>query len=568
MTEEGLKKIYQRVNVTRSLESERKLKKPKLRLRVKEGKNVEKVKEVLKDGLLIPQVLYKSPISETPVELKSSVEVGKDLLKIPQLNCKHHFYERHHDLDTKTFIAPRAGIILVPNMKTGNVTELTCYELNASLERVSYKKSIKIPQIYIKIARTPILYEKFLDKPPIVGNEGHKFIKGQAVTEDGVKKIENRFKQELTEKDEETRLGLCEDILEEILPTRKGDWRIISLQRPFCLIVAGEHADGLEMVEYLVSTKYTYQGQYKFAKGLPWQRDVLVEVAEWMKRKTGVRHIPARKISKKEDPYSSIISEDLIVLVSANENDKVEIVRGLREISKRGSKCIILYVSNIKPFEDLDRRVLDVDIAIVSLPERSEKIRKLVGKLLGVDLLAIGEPEWESIDELWAVAVRLYEEELKRLDKELPEDVEYFPDRESRFHYLMKRITYSYLKKKGYKDIRVEQQIPLIDENGFVGYVIPDIVADEEYWEVETGYPSSDEKELIIEHWSPHARLVWKLSKYKDNPSKIRVVFPAIYAYLFYDEIRKIKAYFEKRGYDIKFYTIYLRGKGELRRFA
>ncbi|RLI76624.1 hypothetical protein DRP04_12470 [Archaeoglobales archaeon] len=413
--------------------------------------------------------------------------------------------------------------------------------------------------------------EKFLDEPTLVGTESYKPAEKRTVAKDDVretKTVETKSEQELTEKGGESEPEVAEDVLDEILPTRKGEWRCPSLQRPLCLIVTGEHTDGLRMVEYLISTKYTYQGQYKFSKGLPWQEEVLAEIAERQRKKTGVKHIPARKIGKKDDPHSVITSEDLIVLISANEDNKAEIVRGLKEISKRGPKCVILYASNVKPFEDLDRKVLEVDVAMVSLPERSDKIRNSLGKLLGVDLSAILEPEWKSIDELWAIAVRLYEEELKRLDKELPaEDVDYFPERESKLHYLMKRIVYSYLKRVGYKDVMVEQQIPL-DENGFIGYVIPDIIADGEYWEVETGYPSSDEKELIMEYWSPYARLVWKLSKYKDNPSKIRVVFPAIYAYLFYDEIRKIKVYFEKRGIDIKFYTIHLCGNGELRRFA
>ncbi len=554
-------KVQENERVNTQLKTEKRLGVPKK----------EETKWQEKD-LLVPQVCIKSYSFVTPIELDSSVNIRKvgGLVRIPQFNCAYSCSEKPQELDAEVYVGGvEARTILIPSMELKSVRSLSELEIDASLEVMPAKKSIKVPQIQVKAMRILTSYEKFLDKPILVGTEEHSSIEERTVTKEDVEKAETKSKQELTGRGEGAEPGLEEDVLEEILPRGKGDWRITSLQRPLCLIVTGERADGLTMVEHLISTKFTYQGQYMFSKGLPWQERVLTEMADGQMEKTGIRYIPSRKIGKKEDPYSLITSEDLIVQISANEDDKAEIVRGLKEISKRGPKCVILYASNVKPFEDLDRRVLDVDIAIVSLPERSEKILKLVGKLLGVDLSAILEPEWKSIDELWAVAVRLYEEELKRLDKELPtEDVDYFPDRESRFHYLMKRIVYSHLKRRGYKDIRVEQPISLIDENEFVGYVIPDIVADGEYWEVETGYPSSDEKKLIIEYWSPYARLVWKLSKYKENPSKIRVVFPAIYAYLFYDEIRKIKAYFEKRGIDIKFYTIYLHGKGELRRFV
>ena len=363
----------------------------------------------------------------------------------------------------------------------------------------------------------------------------------------------------------------AEDVLEKLLPILKGKGREFNLQRPLCLIAVGKSVDGLRMVEHLMATKYTYHGEYGFFMGLPWQKELMLsEIAKEKLRTKDVPYIPESAIREigEEDPYSLITSERLIVRIpSVNEENKLKIIRGLREISKRGPKCVILYTPDVTVLENLDKEVLDIDVLIVALPECNEKLPGLIEKLLGIDLPLIMEM---GVDDLWSSAVRIYEEELERLDDELPtKGVDFFPERESSLHYLMKRLVYWYLKRSGrYADVRVEQLEPLIDErNQFVGYVVPDIVADGEYWEIETGYPSKEEMELIKEPWSPQARLIWKLLKYKGNPEKIRVVLPTIYAHLFRHDIRKIKRYFEDRGINVIFYTIHLRGKGSLRIF-
>jgi len=364
----------------------------------------------------------------------------------------------------------------------------------------------------------------------------------------------------------------AENVLDELLPSLKGESRELSLLRPLCLIAVGKSADGLGMVEHLVSTKYTYYGEYGFFMGLPWQKELMLsKIAEGRIKKKGVRHVSHSEIkeSKNEKPYSLITSERLIVRIpSVNEENVLEVIRGLKEISKRGPKCIILYTQDVRPLEDLDKKVLDIDVIVIALPEYNEKLSRLIEKLLGIDL---PPPAFEeSIDDLWGSAVRLYEDKMKQLDGELPtKEVGFFPERESLLHYLMKRIVYWHLKKSDYISVRAEPLKPLIDEaNQFIGYVVPDIIADDEYWEVETGYPTEEEKELIMEPWNPRARLTWKLSKYKGTPSKIRVVFPAIYAHLFQHDIIRVKKYFQEREIDIKFYTIYLRQRGKLEEFA
>jgi len=384
----------------------------------------------------------------------------------------------------------------------------------------------------------------------------------------GVKKVSAEKETKETELELE-----AEDVLDELLPTLKGKGREFSLQRPLCLIAVGKSEDGLRMIEHLMATKYTYYGEYGFFMGLPWQKELISsKIAGEMMKKTSVKHLPSTRMEqiKEEGPYSLITSERLIVRIpSVNEKNIMEIIRGLKEISKRGPKCVILYTPDVRPLEDLDKKVLDVDVTIVALPEYNERLPRLIERLLGINLPpTIYE---ESLDDLWSFAVRLYEEEMKRLDNELStKGVDFFPERESPFHYLMKRIVYWYLKNQSnYTRVEAEKLKPQFDEaNQLVRYVVPDVVADDEYWEVETGYPSEEEKALIKEPWNPRARLIWKLSKYRSKPSKIRVVFPAIYAHLFRYDIMSVKKYFEERGIDIKFYTIYLHQRGELRRFA
>jgi len=317
----------------------------------------------------------------------------------------------------------------------------------------------------------------------------------------------------------------AENVLDELLPTLKGKGLEFSFQRPLCLIVLGESSDGLGMVEHLMAIKYAYHGEYRFFMKLPRQKEfMLSKIAEGRLRKAGVKDIPSLITEKaEEDPYALITSDHLIVSIpipSISEESIMKIIRGLKEISKRGPKCVIIYSREAGPLENLDEEVPDVDVVIAALPKFNEKLPKLIGEILGIEL---PPTVYETrIDNLWNFAVKLYEEEMKRLDNKLPtKGVDFFPGRESLFHYLMKKIVYWYLKESGYTHVKTEELKPLINEAGqFVGHVIPDIVADDECWEVETGYPSEEERTLIVEPWDPRARLIWKLSRYKGSPRR------------------------------------------------
>lgn len=494
---------------------------------------------------------------EQPSENNISTKSERSTIKIPKI--KHEiklpqFKSKKIKTEFKSLTSLQPPTIMqLPTVPTPEI-KLTTKVLK--IPKKSFPEKIEhIKAESPKVELSPIRLRKLPEKT----------ISREEVAELRVEEREEEVKPELE----------VENVLNELLPVLKGG-RKFSLQRPLCIIAIGKSSDGIRMVEHLMSTKYTYHGEYRFLMGLPWQKeDILKKIEEEERRKTGVRHIPVGRWGEvkeiEEDPYSLITSERLIVSIpSANRENKAKIVRGLREISKRGPKCVILYTSDVEPFENLENEVLDVDVNIIALPEYSEETSKLIGEMLGVNIPHLRYAMFEKVDDLWGFAVRFYEDEISRIDCELPtKEVDYLSDRESEFHYLMKRIVYYYLKRWGYKIIEVEKLQSLTDDKGrFIGYVRPDIIADGEYWEVETGYPTEEEKELLKEPWNPYSRLIWKLSKYKEKPSKICVVFPAIYAHLFRDEIVKVKRYFKERDIAVSFYTIYLQGKGELKKFA
>ena len=560
-----------------------------------------------------PQVPPAKPRITFNIPIKSVKQLGISQPQPPRLKAKFYYFVRPRLLFIKaqptTIIMPTISMapkttldIRVPTFMAITLRKLVMPSLRLRLKPPS-DMSVRpiIPPKSINDLRTPtpiitpshVVFQRpatvpvFLERSfiapiptirliPFLKEETERRQLAIQLPQPPIVKPEVGVKKVSAEKEtKETELELeAEDVLDELLLTLKGKGgREFSLQRPLCLIAVGKSEDGLRMIEHLMATKYTYYGEYRFFMGLPWQKELISsKIAEEMMKKTGVRCIPFTRMEqiKEEEPYSLITSERLIVRIpSVNEENIMEIIRGLKEISKRGPKCVILYTRDVRPLEDLDKQVLDVDVIIVALPEYNERLPRLIERLLGIDLPpTICE---ESLDDLWSSAVRLYEEEMKRLDNELStEGVNFFPERESLFHYLMKRIVYWHLKNKnGYARVEAEKLEPLINEaNQFVGYVVPDVVADDEYWEVETGYPSEEEKALIMEPWNPRVRLIWKLSKYRGSPSKIRVVFPAIYAHLFRHDIMSVKKYFKERGIDIKFYTIYLHQRGELKRFA
>jgi len=238
------------------------------------------------------------------------------------------------------------------------------------------------------------------------------------------KEVEEKLESEKTAGGEPETI---ENIIDALFISLKGGsclkWK---LTRPLCILLTGDKRDGMRTIEDLISTKYTFHGFYDFSKNLPWQE--IVKDAE-VERK--LHKLPT--FEPKKGIYDKIISEELIVSDVVGTNDKDEIIKGLRDISNRGAKCVILYTKNLNDFENLDLEVANADVKIIGLPELDDKAKKLISKLVGIDLETLGA----SVDSSWRRAVRLYEEEAEELDRKLPsKDVDYFPERETGTHYL------------------------------------------------------------------------------------------------------------------------------------
>ena len=348
----------------------------------------------------------------------------------------------------------------------------------------------------------------------------------------------------------------AEELLDELFPPIRGEgicrW---DHRRPICFVVTGESFDSREMLEDIVSTKYTFHGEYAFSKNLPWQvKSKEVEVA--LKRAEEV--IKEREsIREKLTIYEKITSKDLIVSEKVTEKDKEGIVKGLRDIANRGPKCVILYTDNLEPFQHLDKEVgPSIEVRFVRLPSYSDKTLHLIGELIGVEPKASSP----SIKVAWADSIRHCEKVMKALNDKLKyksSEVVYDPESETELHYLMKKVVYHILKQKHKNmEIEVEKEVCVTDESSQTLQIRPDIRVGEEFWEIETGYPTNEEKASLAEPDKPHARLINKLKKFRETLGKVKVnvVVQSIYAALFKDELKKVKDYEE---IELNFYTLH-----------
>ncbi len=357
-----------------------------------------------------------------------------------------------------------------------------------------------------------------------------------------------------------------ENIVEKLFPHLSGtgilDWDIY---RP--IIVFIKEKDGRKMLEDLISKKYCFQGFYRFAKELPWGGAELKEVYVRSGRGATVLLHKIKQITS-----SSVKSDALIVSGALAENKKEaeDIINSIKEISEKGNKCIILHVKEgLEEIENRVRKIHNVDVCIIGLPERNEETKALMAEMMGISPDSI---VGKTVDDYWYDAIKVLERKEKECD-ELPErigdvKIKFYPERETTRHYVMKKLVCHWIKREfSNKKIEVEEPIRVTEE-GKIEKVIPDITCHwsegsemkKEYWEVETGYPSEAEKGVIIDWFDPRARLVWKLRKYLEfgcveERSRVNVVLPSVYVYLFKKALRKVKRQF-KGEIDLKFYTI------------
>jgi ribosomal protein L9 len=347
-----------------------------------------------------------------------------------------------------------------------------------------------------------------------------------------------------------------EDLLDELFPPAKGNgihkWR--SHMRPICLLVTGDSFDSREMLEDIVSTKYTFHGEYGFPKNLTCQvKSKEVEIA-LQQRVRSAEEIIKERMREKPSIYEKIISKDLIVSDKVTENDKDGIVKGLRDVADRGPKCVILYSDKLEPFLYLDKEVgANIDVKFVRLPIYNERTLLLIGKLIGIEPKASSP----SIKVAWADSIRYYEKVMRLLNEKLSYNLIEVPrdtENETELHYIMKKVVYHILKQK-HKNVVAEKEIFETDVNGKRVQIKPDIRVDEaEFWEIETGYPTDEEKECLSEYFKPHVRLIEKLKKFGEG--KVNLVVQSIYASLFMDELRKVKDAF-KGIIELKFYMLH-----------
>jgi hypothetical protein len=130
-------------------------------------------------------------------------------------------------------------------------------------------------------------------------------------------------------------------------------------------VVTGESFDSREMLEDIISTKYTFHGEYTFSRNLSWQVETTSQ-----QRVRKAEEI----IEEKPSIYEKIVSKDLIVSEKVTENDKGDIIKGLRDIANRGPKCVILYTDKLEPLHYLDKEVgACIEVKFIRLPTYSDK---------------------------------------------------------------------------------------------------------------------------------------------------------------------------------------------------
>lgn len=147
------------------------------------------------------------------------------------------------------------------------------------------------------------------------------------------------------------------DIIGELIQFEDGSFSDLEVHRPLCIVVTGDDpCNGMKMIEDLMSTKYTFHGFYRFSRlTLPWQKDVAVEVRTSELAKNMEKGI-----------YEKIVSSELIISDIVTAKEKEDVVRGLRDISNRGPKCVILYTRGIKDFKSLKLKVTGVDFKAIN----------------------------------------------------------------------------------------------------------------------------------------------------------------------------------------------------------
>lgn len=279
--------------------------------------------------------------------------------------------------------------------------------------------------------------------------------------------------------------------------------------------------------------------------------------------KTDCVEDPKEVISYISDPKYRIVT----ITLHPELLDWVEkIVEKLKEVETQGLKYVIFHL----PIEGLPEKVKEeiegkssIPVYIIGLL-KDEAIIRAKSRLLeffgsGIKFVS----EFESLDSWWNSFQRKLEEIQEKRIKEVykDKDINFKKlDNETISHYLMKAIVYKYLKLRGY-EVKVEEPFLTGDQvNTHVN--IPDLKAskngEEIVVEIETGYPTEEEKEEYrSEVINPEERIMSekKLGKYTDTD--VRLVVPNLFAIVHRRMLKKLKGYFKtKLNVDLTVYTV------------
>ncbi len=441
------------------------------------------------------------------------------------------------------------------------VTSQPDYE---QLKRIIKEKNDEIAILFLH-RKDVYIYSSFEDNSII-----NLIIKNTSQYEYEIKEKELEFEE--IEKKEETiekvlisktrELKAEREILDEIFPslgTKCFSSLFDSSGKPKCVILIGK-GDGKDVIESLMKKELEYWGYSTFhTKQIECiKKDEKEEIKTYVN--TEFIEDPVKVIEYISNPKYRIVTitlyPELLELIE-------KIVERLKEVETQGLKYILFHI----PVEGLPNEIKDkiekrssIPIYIIKLLE-GESIWDAKNRLLkffGEGITTRTLLEFESLDSWWNKFQQDLPDIRDKLREEISRDPEIdFPqlDEEDDLHYLMKAIVYKYLKLRGY-EVRIEEPQTIEERK-----IRPDLIAykkgKEIYVEIETGYPTKDEKEEFGEVINPEKRLKSskKLGKYKNKD--VMLVVPNEFGIIHKRRFKSWKNYFRtKHNVNLSIYVI------------
>jgi len=390
--------------------------------------------------------------------------------------------------------------------------------------------------------------------------------------------IEKEEEKKEVEKLEMPASMIEKDILDEIFPPlgEKGFSSLFDTTgKPKCVILVGK-GGGKKIIEDLLKEELKYWGfstpTVKYLEA--------IRKGEEEKFKTK----SVEDVELVEDPKEviSYISDSKYRIVTITLHPELldwieKIVERLKEVETQGLKYIIFHLPSDGLPEKVKERIegkSSIPVYIIGLLEepgqslkieediegKAKKLEEAKSKLLEIFGSNIEfESKFESLDSWWNSLQREIEEIQRKMKEKVYSDKDISFDKlddETIFHYIIKALVYKYLKLRGY-EVRVEEPHSIEDK-----VKIPDLKAfkkeKEIFIEIETGYPTKEEKEEFgSEIINPEERLMSKkkLGKYKNG--NVMLIVPNLFGVIHRRMLKKLKGYFKtKLNVDLTVYTL------------